>query len=148
MNYSSFNTESSLAAWRWVLLRWLLRICGLVDCLAIFVVFLSPETITKLHSLMGQDPFPQTAISYYMARSASLMYVAHGVLLIYVSFDTQRWFQLIRVLAIISVLHGLILIYIDNASGMPWWWTLVEGPLLASWGIVVLVLTHHKKKPC
>lgn len=135
-----------LSAWRCILLRWLLRVCGLVDCLAICVVFLSPDTITSLHSLTGQQPFPQETIAFYLTRSASLMYAAHGVLLIYLSFDVERWFQVIRVLAVISILHGLLIFYVDIATNMPWWWTIVEGPLLISWGLLILILAGRQKE--
>lgn len=134
-----------LSAWRCTMLRWLLRACGLVDCLAICVVFLSSDTITSLHSLTGQKPFPHETIAFYLTRSASLMYAAHGILLMYLSFDVERWLQVIRVLAVISILHGLLIIYVDITTNMPLWWTLVEGPLLISWGILVLFLAGRQK---
>lgn len=89
-------------------------------------------------------PFPEETIAFYLARSSSLMYAVHGVLLIFVSFDVERYLPLIRLLAGLALVHGVILMIIDYRTGMPWWWTCGEGFLLISWGILVLLLTRQQ----
>lgn len=94
-----------------------------------------------MHGHLDMGPFPEETIALYLARSSSLMYAVHGVLLIFVSFDIDRYLQLIRLLAVIAVIHGTMLIVIDHLTGMPWWWTLGEGGLLITWGALLLGLT-------
>ena len=44
-------------------------------------------------------PFPSDTITHYLARSSSIMYAVHGLLLIFVSFDIKRYMPLIKLLA-------------------------------------------------
>lgn len=93
-----------------------------------------------MHAHTGMERFPDGSIAMYLARSSSLMYAAHGLLLLYLANHVQRYASVIRFLAWISLGHGLLLVAIDVQTGMPWWWTSLEGPLLFAWGLTVLWL--------
>ena len=122
---------------RKTLLIYLLRACGLIDLLALGMALIPSSWIIIAHGHLGMGRFPEESIALYLARSSSLMYAVHGILLIFVSFDIDRYLPLIRLLAWVALVHGTILIGIDCYSGMPWWWTCIEGPLLIAWGMVV-----------
>ncbi|MFT3881001.1 MAG: hypothetical protein QM703_15230 [Gemmatales bacterium] len=126
---------------RRTLLILLLRACGIIDLLALTFALIPHSWIRISHGHLGMGPFPEETIALYLVRSSCLMYVVHGVLLIFVSFDIDRYLPLIRLLAWIAVIHGVMLIVIDSLTGMPWWWTLGEGGLLIAWGTLVLGLT-------
>lgn len=129
-----------MSAQRKKLLIFLLRACGLIDLLALGIALFPNSWIISLHGHLGMGPFPVETIAVYLARSSSLMYAVHGVLLIFVSFDIVRYLPLIKLLAMIAVIHGIILISIDHFTGMPWWWTLGEGGLLIAWGSLTFCL--------
>lgn len=98
------------------------------------------------HGHLGIGDFPSETIAHYLARSSSLMYAVHGVLLIFVSLDVDRYLPIILLLAWMAIVQGMLLIVIDFVTGMPWWWTCGEGPLLWSWGIVTLILTRTSRR--
>lgn len=135
---SNSGKLSDRQAW---FLALLLRACGLIDCLALIVALMPAVWIASLHTHLDIGPFPSDTITHYFARSSSLMYAVHGILLIFVSFDINRYLSIIKLLAVIAIIHGLILIGIDANTGMPWWWTATEGPLLIAWGTLVLFTT-------
>lgn len=45
-----------------------------------------------------------------------------------------------------NMAFGLSMIAIDISAGMPWWWTLAEGPGIASFGFVLLLLEHQTRQ--
>jgi hypothetical protein len=45
------------------------------------------------------------------------------------------------ILGVAIILIGLMLFGVDLAEGMPWWWSLVEGPFKVGFGVVILVLS-------
>ena len=83
----------------------------------------------------------------YLARSASVMYALHGLVVFYVSFDLARYWSLIRLLAITAILHGALMSLIDYRVGMPWWWALLEGPCFAATGVAALTLQALAGRP-
>jgi hypothetical protein len=122
------------------LLRLVLIACGLIDVLALVVLFLPNQWMADWQTWAGLGPFPQIPITSYLARSSSLMYVAHGLLLLFLSRQVERYLPVIRWLAWIALVHGAILICVGWQADMPWWWICLEGPLLMTWGLVVLWL--------
>lgn len=121
-------------------LSWLLRLCGMADCMALVIALWPDSWLIQSHASLGQGAFPQEPIAFYLARSASLMYAAHGALLFFLSFHVLRYSGVIRFLGWLALLHGILLIIIEIRVGMPWWWTWSEGPLLLCWGSLVLLL--------
>jgi peptidoglycan/LPS O-acetylase OafA/YrhL len=122
------------------LIQWLLRALGLVMLSAIVPVFFPSQWLGQMHDHLLGQPFPDQSISWYFARSLSLMYFAHGVIVFALSTDVRRYWPLIRILGLLNVVLGLILCGIDFASGMPWWWTAFEGPSVILGGCLLSVL--------
>lgn len=133
-NHAPLNARQA----RWMV--FLLRACAVADILAVIVAVMPAKWIASLHAQLSMGHFPVETIAIYLVRSASLMYAAYGLLLFFVSFDVNRYLPLIHFLALIAIVHGLFLIGIDFCTAMPWWWTAGEGPLLITWGIVVVNL--------
>ena len=122
------------------LLAGALRTIGVVDMTAVALPFLPDAWITACHAWLGLGPLPTEPIVGYLARSASVMYALHGLMVFYVSFDMPRYWSLIRLLAITAIIHGALMSLIDYRVGMPWWWSLLEGPCFAATGMAALVL--------
>ena len=115
--------------------------------LALLIALIPSSWIISSHGHLGMGRFPDENIALYLARSSSLMYAIHGLLLIFVSFDIDRYLPLIRLLAGIALIHGILLIGIDISTPMPWWWTCGEGPLLLMWGGLTFMLLSNKTPP-
>jgi hypothetical protein len=121
-------------------LAWMLRILGAVDLLAFGAVVMPDAWMQALHERAGLGTMPEGPLVGYLARSASVLYALHGLLLVYLSLDVQRYGRLIRLVASVAVLHGAVILGIDLAEGMPLWWTMTEGPCCAAAGVVLLGL--------
>lgn len=117
-----------------------LRCMGALDCLALLAVCLPREWIDALCEMLTGVAFPAVPVAWYLARSTSLLYALHGAMVVYISFDVPRYWRLIRFLAWAAIVHGGLILAIDVSSGMPGWWSAVEGPCFAVTGLVVLAL--------
>ena len=91
------------------------------------------------HAWCGLGELPDMPVVGYLARSASALYALHGLMVVYMSGDVQRYWGLIRFLAMLALLHGLVMWGIDIAEGMPRWWAWLEGPSFAATGLIVLL---------
>ena len=120
-------------------LRVILRAFGVMDMLAFIAVAMPMAWIETGHQWAGLGSFPDAPVAGYLARSASLMYGLHGMLLFLPATDTERYRKLIRWIAGITVLHGAFMLTIDLVEHMPLWWTIVEGPAFSLTGVVILV---------
>jgi len=117
-----------------------LRAIGLIDMLAVAAIVMPRPAMDVVHGWAGLGAIPQEPIVGYLARSASALYVLHGALVVFISFDVARYGRLIRFLAFATLAHGAVLIGIDFAEGMPPLWRCTEGPLFAASGLVILWL--------
>ena len=97
------------------------------------------------HQWAGLGSFPDAPVAGYLARSASLMYGLHGLLLFLLATDTVLYRKLIRWIAGMTVLHGGFMLTIDVVEHMPLWWTIVEGPAFSLTGIVILVAQRYPR---
>jgi hypothetical protein len=61
-------------------------------------------------------------------------------MVLFIAGDVVRYRPLITFLALAAIVHGGILLGIDLATGMPFFWTLLEAPLFAATGLLVLWL--------
>lgn len=121
-------------------LQRLLRFLGGLDLLACVVTFLPARGIETLHHLAGLGTFPSEPIAGYLARNVSTLVAIHGLVLWFVARDVDRYRELIRFLGIVSVLHGGLLVGIDLVQGLPGWWVVAEGPVLAGLGGAIVWL--------
>lgn len=106
----------------------LLRITGLVAFSAILPAFMPFDWMEATHRWLGMGELPDVPVVHYLARSASLLYAAHGAVLVYVSFHVRRYLPALRVVAAVVGFCGISMLVIDLWAGMPLYWTLSEGP--------------------
>ena len=75
-----------------------------------------------------------------MARSLSLMYGFHGVLLLVISTDIRRYRAMVGWIGWLMIGLGPALLAVDLHSGMPAMWTWTEGPPVLVTGFLMLYL--------
>jgi hypothetical protein len=127
-----------------VALKWLLRLIGGVELLAIpFLLFPFPWMNAVHDRALGLGPLPNAPIVEYMARCLSALYAVHGSVVFWISFDVSRYRPLIRFLGGLHLALGLTVLSIDFTSGLPLWWVFGEGPGIAVGGVLLLVLTRR-----
>jgi len=122
------------------LLKLILRLTGAALVLATPFVFLPRACHGSAHEWLGFGPYPAGPIIDYLARSASAMYALSGVFCWLVSFDVRRYAAMIVFLGAASVAFGTLMLVVDLQLGLPWWWTVGEGPSAIVLGIVLIVL--------
>ncbi len=138
-----FHSESGSLSRDEQLVVWLLRIIGVVVLSALIPVFFPSALMANLHEKLGLGGFPDQPISWYFARSLSLMYFAHGVIVFSLSTNIRRYWPLIKVLGFLNLALGIFLTGIDFVCQMPWWWTVVEGPSVTIGGVMLLLLIRR-----
>lgn len=106
------------------------------------------EWMDSTHRWLGMGELPRAPIVGYLARSVSGLYAFHGAFLLFVSLDVRRYLPLIRFVGLVGIFMGAILVGLDLASGMPVWWTTVEGPFVIVLSGIVLVLANRVQAPC
>jgi hypothetical protein len=115
----------------------ILRLVGIVELFAIPAVVMPFGWMAAIHSYLGMGELPDAPIVSYLARSTSMLYAVHGAVTLYITFDLERYWPLVRFWAIAIVIMGGTLLVIDVAIGMPTWWTLGEGPFVIAYGCTV-----------
>ena len=121
----------------------LLRLAGAVMVLAFLAVVLPVDWMAGTHRWLGLGEFPRAPIVDYLARSVALLYGFHGVLVLIVSRDPVKYRTIIWYLAVMNILFGAIIIAIDIHAGLPAMWTLLDGPPVTAFGIVIGLLNHQ-----
>ena len=119
-----------------------LRLGAALTLLAFFAALLPLETMARIHHQLGLGELPLQPIVAYLARSLSLFYGFHGVLLLLVSFDLERFDPIVAYLGWMNTAIGVGLLFVDLGAGMPAWWTRFEGPFVISTGVLLLALRH------
>lgn len=119
----------------------LLRFAAAALMLAFFAVFLPTPWMRHMHeTVLGMGPFPDSPLVQYLTRSIALLYGFHGVLNLLASFDIHRYRLFVKLSAWVNIVHGVAMLLIDLKSGMPWYWTLGEGPPIGALGVILLVV--------
>jgi hypothetical protein len=108
--------------------------------LAVVPVFMPHDWMEACHRRLGMGPLPELPIVVYLTRSLSAMYAFHGGLLWVVSGDLRRYAAVVRYLGWAFVVIGSVTLWIDLHAGMPWFWTVGEGPASIAVGLAILVL--------
>ena len=124
------------------LLVLLLRFFGVLDSFAVLAVLAPRGGIDAAARWLGVGPLPPGPLTPYLARTASALFVLHGVTVLFISFDVERYDRLIRFLAFAALVHGAAVLAVDLAEGMPWWWCVAEGPGIIVTGVLVLLVRH------
>jgi hypothetical protein len=120
----------------------LLRLAGVVTLSAFLAMFLPAAWMASTHQWLGLGEFPHSPVVDYLARSVAALYGFHGVLLFIIARDPQRFRTIVQYVGVMNVALGLIMVAIDAHAGLPWWWTLGEGPPIVAFGAVILLLSR------
>ena len=120
----------------------LLRLAGCVTAAAFLAIVLPVEWMASTHQWLGLGEFPRSPVVDYLARSVAALYGFHGVLLLIISGDPIRYRAIVSYVAVMNILFGLIVLAIDIHAGMPLAWTVVEGPPILLFGIVLTLLNR------
>ena len=132
---------SILVSKKWALV-WLLRItAGAMLCALIFV-FCPFEWMAAIHGRLGLGELPYTPLMSYLTRTLSAMYASMGAVLLFISFDVDRYRPLIRLVGVLAVAGGVGVAILDAAAGLPLFWTVSEGPLTVALGGALVALTR------
>ncbi|MBI84514.1 MAG: hypothetical protein CMJ81_15070 [Planctomycetaceae bacterium] len=112
--------------------RWLLiavRVLGIFELFAIPFIFVPFAWMGEIHEHLGLGSIPEGRIVSYLARSLSGFYAINGVVLLYISFDLKYYWSLLKLFVAIFIVMGFTLTILDLSLGMPFSWTLSEGPV-------------------
>ena len=119
-----------------------LRIGGVAMLFATLAIVMPTPWMVQVHAWLGMGELPRAGIMEYLTRSVSALYALHGGLLLVLSRDVRRYAGVITYLGAANIPLGGILLAIDLHAGMPWYWTIAEGPLISVTGIVLLGLVR------
>jgi hypothetical protein len=127
-------------------LVFLLRIFGGLTLLAFLAMLMPPDAMAWVHLRMGLGEFPRAPVVDYLARSISGLYGFHGVLVLLVSTDLERYRPILVYIWVLNIVFGLMLVAIDVYAGLPWWWTASEGPPIVALGLVLAFFSRSIPK--
>lgn len=125
------------------LLAWLLRLIGLLEVFAFIAVVMPRSWMEISHAWLGLGEMPVSAVLMFMIRQASYNYGMHGVFLWILASDLRRFRLLVLLNGFSFLLAGPIFFIIDYTSGMPWWWSAMDGPSLFLMGAAMLWLSRE-----
>ena len=108
-----------------ILLRYLLGIPGL---LALVAVFMPLSWMAATHRWLGLGEMPTGPVVEYLARSVSAIDALLGTLCLVMASDLERYRPMVRFFGVALALISVVFVGVDLAAGMPWWWTVFEGP--------------------
>ncbi len=124
----------------------ILRLSGLILITAFFAVFLPYETMAKIHQQIGLGDFPRLPILDYLARSVSIFYSIHGVIVIYISLDLHKYLQFLKLLCYLGFVFSISLFFIDFNAPMPTGWTFSEAPIVLVLNLAIYILARMIEK--
>ena len=94
----------------------------------------------EIHRHLGLGELPAGPIMGYLTRSLCLLYAIHGALVGFLSLDVRRYRPIVKCIAVLNMAFGIGMTVLDVMVGMPWPWTICEGPLILALGGVWLWL--------
>ena len=121
---------------KWLVL--LLRIAGGFMLLAFGAIFLPSEWMAVSHRRLGLGEFPASPLVDYLTRSVSALYGIHGGLYLAIARNLRRYAGILTYVASMNIVFGILMVGIDVSAGMPWYWTLGEGPPVLAFGVLQL----------
>lgn len=109
--------------------RWLalvLKTVGVVTTTAFGAAVMPQAWIVSIATALGFEPFPDSPLTFYLARNLSLMYGFIGLLVLAIAIDLERYRSVVKPLAMAIILFGVCQAIVDVQAGMPTWWTGLE----------------------
>ena len=126
------------SAEKWMVL--VLRLAGAFMLLALLAIVMPTDWMGVGHRRLGLGEFPASALVDYLTRSVAALYAIHGGLYLALATNVRRHAGVIRYVAWANMIFGAAVIGIDLHAGLPWYWTLVEGPPVIGFGALLLLL--------
>jgi hypothetical protein len=124
------------------MLKWLLRLAGIVEMLAFIAVVMPRSWMEVSHEWLGMGEMPGGPLIMFMIRQASYSYGMHGLSLWILSLDVNRFHPLVVFNGIAFLLAGPVFFVIDYSSGMPLWWTVEDSLGCGLFGAGILWLSR------
>jgi len=122
------------------ILKVLLLLTGGILITAFVAVVLPVEMMAAGHEWLGLGEFPNSPITIYLARSTSLLYGVHGVLMVYTALTMQHHWRLAWYFSALHVVIGITMLVTDITASLPLYWIFGEGPSVAILGAFMLLL--------
>lgn len=119
------------------ILTWVLRAHALVLLLALVPIFFPFEWMDKIHGWLGLGELPEARITQYLTRSLSLVYALHGAVCLALTMNMKKYLPFIQLVAGFHFVFGGLSLAIDLNAGMPWFWTIGEGPMIMLFAIFI-----------
>lgn len=126
------------------LLLLFLRIVGGITLLAFLAAVMPSQWIKETAEALGFDPFPDSPLTFYLARNLSLLYGFVGVFLILISLDLDRYRPLVWYTAIGTILFGVLQLVVNSMAGLPSWWTWGESISTVAGGVILFLIQSRK----
>src|SRR5215217_8818037 len=117
---------------------WLLRLAGAFEILAFIAVVMPRSWMAISHAWLGLGEMPGGPILMFMIRQASYTYGMHGISLWVIASNVERFRALVILNGIAFLVAAPVFFLIDQASGMPLWWTLGDTFSCAGFGAALL----------
>ena len=123
---------------------WLLRLTGAIEILAFVAVVMPQSWMETAHLWLEMGQMPDGPVVMFMIRQASYAYGMHGISLLILASDVDRFRPLIVFNGISFLLAALVFFLIDYSAGIPMWWTLVDTLGCLFFGGALLWLNFRK----
>ena len=95
------------------------------------------------HAWLGMGEMASGALLMFMIRQASYAYGMHGLSLLVIASDVDRFRALVILNGIAYLLAGPSFFWIDYSAGMPWWWTVADAFGCGLTGLAILLLSRN-----
>jgi hypothetical protein len=124
------------------ILKLILRLVGTTSLFALVFVAAPQSWMEAIHSRLGMGRLPDAPVVGYLARSTSAFYALLGGLFWVISFDPGRHRQVLIYLGAALASFGAVLLVVDRSTGMPFFWTIWEGPYVTALGVAIFILSR------
>lgn len=139
------NPASQSTRDRWLLI--FLRLIGITTLSAFIASVMPAAWIINISEELGFTPFPNSPLTFYLARNLSLLYGFVGAALLVIASDLPRYRPLVCYAAIGTLLFSVLQFIVDSMSALPWWWTLGESGSTLIGGIILYWIQRPAKLP-
>jgi hypothetical protein len=127
-----------------LLQKWILRIVGVTEILAFIAVVMPRSWMEIGHTWLGMGTMADSPLLMFMIRQASYTYGMHGVSLLLLSTDLQRFRLLLIMNGVAFLIAAVVFALIDYTAGMPSWWTVSDALGCGFFGVALLWLNRKK----
>ncbi|MCM2372795.1 hypothetical protein [Aporhodopirellula aestuarii] len=123
-----------------------LRVIGGAAILAFAAAVMPSSWMIAIAAHLGIEPFPDSPLTFYLARNLSLLYGYVGAFLLLVAADLARYRPLVWWAAVGTISFGVLQWIADAMAGMPSWWTYGESGSTFFGGVLLWWLDARTSK--